>query len=221
MPPHPATPTNDPAPTQPQDRAFYRAVLHEMINAGIDLVRTIELRAVNATVAGDAPALDAALSFERITRAVRRSIMLAEKIAEPPTTSPPTPTSPQPPPPPNRGPTQTRERDRPESPDTEDDEEFDHDRAPDSPAPDAPTHETPTHDTEDNDGVPDDALAHHTIPVQIAAIRRDLAPNRRPTRPEPRPIPPAQHGRGLANPLIPPNRLRPPQSPPPPRKTTG
>ena len=74
----PLTPA--PKPTQhADDAAYYRAVLHELIDLGTDLARTVHAQAQAASPA-EAPALLA--SFERIARTVRRTVLLAQATAE-------------------------------------------------------------------------------------------------------------------------------------------
>ena len=62
-----------------QDACHYRGVLRELIDMGADLARLVHQQAEQAVV----PAAEAAVAFERITRAVRRSILLAQKLDEP------------------------------------------------------------------------------------------------------------------------------------------
>ena len=80
-------------PAQPGHADYYRQVLHELIDIGTDLARILHAQA-KAAVAAETPAeppaealqpappqtppLDTA--FDRIARAVRRSIMLARTL---------------------------------------------------------------------------------------------------------------------------------------------
>ena len=84
----------DPHEVRKDDRAFYRAILHEMIQAGIDQIRTIQFRASTSAIEGRQYPADTAIGFERVTRAVRRTIMLAEKLAETPLHTEPKPAKP-------------------------------------------------------------------------------------------------------------------------------
>ena len=88
-----------PQPAQPNHADYYRQVLHELIDIGADLARILHAQA-KAAVAAEAPgpaeppsdALQPAppptppldTAFDRIARAVRRSIMLARALDAPP-----------------------------------------------------------------------------------------------------------------------------------------
>jgi hypothetical protein len=76
----------EPGPTTAQDALYYRSVLHAFIDMGTDLARQIHQQALSTpTPAEPAPsaAHGLAAAFDRLARAVRRSIVLARKIAEP------------------------------------------------------------------------------------------------------------------------------------------
>lgn len=81
--PHPA----DQADQQAEDGQYYRRVLHELIDMGADLARAVRQQATCLPdPAGDTTAMsmdDAAVAIDRISRAIRRTIALARKIAEP------------------------------------------------------------------------------------------------------------------------------------------
>ncbi len=105
----PASPENDPGhPAADGVAEYYSCVLHELIDVGVELARTLpaQARAQAAAQAhahthlqpGAAPTApgrdepspnappaptDIALAYDRITRAVRRTILLARKLAEP------------------------------------------------------------------------------------------------------------------------------------------
>jgi len=88
-------------PTPPEttqtdtDKAYYRRVLHDLIDMGSDLARQVHQQATRAAEARTAalppnttpdPASDHTLAFDRMARAIRRTIALARHIAEPPAT---------------------------------------------------------------------------------------------------------------------------------------
>jgi hypothetical protein len=83
MPPSP-TPTNTP------DQDYYRQVLHDLIDMGTDLARQVHQQATRAAEAQTAALPphpvpeppDPTIAFDRIARAIRRSIALARHIAE-------------------------------------------------------------------------------------------------------------------------------------------
>jgi len=68
-----------------EDSMFYRDVLHELIAMGSEVARMIhgQAKAQDAARYSDEPAPDVTEAFERIARSIRRSIMLARKVAEP------------------------------------------------------------------------------------------------------------------------------------------
>jgi hypothetical protein len=107
-------PNEEPHHTRAADKAFYRAILHEMIHTGISLIRTLEFNTVANVTEGDAPPADAALSYERLTRAVRRTIMLAEKLADPQPGAPNAPAPPPEPSPAGAPPQEILDHDRPD-----------------------------------------------------------------------------------------------------------
>ena len=73
-----------------EDDLFYRDMLQGLVHIGATLARILETQAITdaqATVQGRAPATplgDHAATFDRISRAVRRSITLARSLREPP-----------------------------------------------------------------------------------------------------------------------------------------
>jgi hypothetical protein len=98
--------TSQPAATDPQslatqpaaDAQYYRGILHGLIDIGAELARVVLSQAKAATTQTEpnpAPAQDVApgfarardpdpaVAFERISRAIRRTILLAQKIAQP------------------------------------------------------------------------------------------------------------------------------------------
>jgi hypothetical protein len=77
-PPQP-DPQSDPA-NQAEHTQYYRRVLHELIDMGMDLARQIRAQAATPSVA---PAADATIAFDRIARAIRRSVNLARHLDEP------------------------------------------------------------------------------------------------------------------------------------------
>ncbi len=83
--PYPA----DPADQQAEDALYYRAVLHELIDIGMGLARAVPQQATAGadpeSQAGEPAAVpvQAAAAFDRISRAVRRTVALARKLAEP------------------------------------------------------------------------------------------------------------------------------------------
>jgi hypothetical protein len=85
IPPATAEPQN-PANQPVEDAQYYRWALHELIDIGVGLARLVHQQ---ATAAAAEPAVtadtapDIAAAFDRISRAVRRTILLARKVAEP------------------------------------------------------------------------------------------------------------------------------------------
>ncbi len=73
---HP-TPTPPPSPPQSleDDDAYYRAILHGLIDRGADLARQLHDRAAKE------PEPDPTIAFDRIARTIRRNIALARHIA--------------------------------------------------------------------------------------------------------------------------------------------
>ena len=87
----PSTP-NTPAPTPADDAAYYRAVLHDLIDRGADLARRVHERATAATPTPEnRPDADPTIAFDRIARAVRRTIALARHVAAAPDEGAPDP----------------------------------------------------------------------------------------------------------------------------------
>ncbi len=68
------------------DAAYYRRVLHDLIDVGVELVRELPRQAVPGDGVQNRPQdgaeVEPSLAYDRLTRAVRRSIMLARAIAE-------------------------------------------------------------------------------------------------------------------------------------------
>ncbi len=58
-----------------EDDAYYRAILHDLIDRGADLARQLHERSVKE------PESDLTIPFDRITRTIRRTIALARHIA--------------------------------------------------------------------------------------------------------------------------------------------
>ena len=77
---HPAsTPPIPPEPSR-DDVSFYRGVLHELIEMGADLARMIHRQ---ASAEGAVPAVEQVVAFERVSRTIRRSILLAQRLDAP------------------------------------------------------------------------------------------------------------------------------------------
>ena len=84
-----AEPETEPDP-QAEDAEYYHRVLHELIDMGADLARTLHPQALSRAEAvepGEHPdavsAPDPTVAFDRISRAIRHSIILARKLGEP------------------------------------------------------------------------------------------------------------------------------------------
>ena len=188
-------PIHDPG-EQAEDARLYRDILQELMHIGTDLARLLHQQAIahaQATLQGLAPTTpprDHASAFDRITRAIRRTITLTRSLAEP---APPAPDHTARPRTAARTPTlrETGEgatghlaasgqdysaeapdeapsaglRDRPEAPD--------HD-APDHDAPDrdAPDRDAPDRDRDAPDR--DEDITGRPPAEVIAEIRRDL-----------------------------------------------
>ena len=109
MPAQPASAALENAPDQQDaDRHYYRATLHELIDMGADIARQVHRQAM-AQPQTPAPATDPAepppdhtIPFDRIARAIRRTVALARHIAEPAAPTPSAPTAPRPASPPGR-----------------------------------------------------------------------------------------------------------------------
>jgi len=78
----PATPTQrpDPAAEPAQRTQYYRELLHDLLDLGVQLARAVqtEVDEQRETATAAAPA------FDRIARAVRRTILLAQRLDDPP-----------------------------------------------------------------------------------------------------------------------------------------
>ena len=61
-----------------EDAAFYRGVLHELIEIGVDLARQ-----VRAEAQAETGVVEAVQAFDRLTRAIRRTIGLARRLGDP------------------------------------------------------------------------------------------------------------------------------------------
>ena len=85
------TPAHDDAQQREADTAYYRQVLHELIEIGTTLARTLAHQATQATAEpipaqpqpAPATAGDLATAYERLTRAIRRTIALARTLDQP------------------------------------------------------------------------------------------------------------------------------------------
>ena len=64
------------------DVQFYRTMLHQLIELGVELARDVCSQAKAAPAPG-VPQADVAVMFERVSRAVRRTIALAQRLGEP------------------------------------------------------------------------------------------------------------------------------------------
>ncbi len=72
-------------PTPETDAAYYRRVLHDLIDRGVDLARRVHEQAIAAApAAANRPDSDPTVAFDRIARTIRRTIALARHIAEHP-----------------------------------------------------------------------------------------------------------------------------------------
>ena len=74
MHPTPTPPQSQPASHQDDD-AYYRAILHDLIDHGAELARQLRERAAKQ------PEFDLTIPFDRIARTIRRTIALARHIA--------------------------------------------------------------------------------------------------------------------------------------------
>lgn len=81
------------SPPLDADTRYYRDVLHELIDMGTQLARAVHAHAMRTALAqakaplpdSDAPAPpDSTVAFDRIARTVRRTVLMARHIAEPP-----------------------------------------------------------------------------------------------------------------------------------------
>ena len=70
-----------------EDTAYYRRVLHELIDLGADMARLVHRQAseqAEAGVLGVGPdAADLTHAFDRVARGIRRTVALAHKLSEP------------------------------------------------------------------------------------------------------------------------------------------
>ena len=79
----------DRATQRDEDAQYYRQVLHELIEIGTDLTRTLHRQAAPETnnqpaaAPAAAPAPDPTIAFDRIARTLRRTISLARKLSDP------------------------------------------------------------------------------------------------------------------------------------------
>ncbi len=78
-----------PTPAEPydddqlaDDAQYYRGVLHEMIDAGMRFVRHVDNQREDAAEDVETVA-ELAVTYERVTRAVRRTVMLARQLHDP------------------------------------------------------------------------------------------------------------------------------------------
>ncbi len=68
-----------------EDALYYRGVLHQLIDMGLDLAKNVHQQATTQAPEPDTkPAPDPSFAFDRISRAIRRTIALARTLAEPP-----------------------------------------------------------------------------------------------------------------------------------------
>lgn len=85
----PAVSTSDTAVQSAEDAAYYRRVLHELIDMGLDMVRLVhgeaKAKATEPSLEVEAgPAVaDGSVAFDRLARAVRRTVALARRLEEP------------------------------------------------------------------------------------------------------------------------------------------
>ena len=64
-----------------EDHAFYREVLHELIGLGTELARHVHAAATAEPAEAGALSLpEAAAAFDRVARAVRRTVLLAQRL---------------------------------------------------------------------------------------------------------------------------------------------
>jgi hypothetical protein len=70
---------------QTEETQDYRAALHDLIGMGMDLARLVhrQVKSQAEATPDTAPDPELIIAFERISRAVRRSILLSRKLAEP------------------------------------------------------------------------------------------------------------------------------------------
>ena len=162
FPPKPPTPPEEQRATE---RAYHREVLHDLVRLGINTAKALERRAVDSSIDGTNTVIEASIAFERVARAIRRTILLAEKLAEPPAEDPPNTPKPHPT---HKSPDSirnetTQDNDTPEPPENHPDTDQE-DRAESRAESVDDPREDPAHD----------APTNRPIPEQIEAIRRDL-----------------------------------------------
>ena len=74
-----------PTLTETPDDIYYRQILHDLIDRGADLARRLhESATAAAPTPENHPDADPTIAFDRIARAIRRTIALARHIAQPP-----------------------------------------------------------------------------------------------------------------------------------------
>ena len=153
----------EPLPTleevRADDRDMCRTMLHKMMRIGIHILEAMELHTVNDANDGRAPTPETALAYERVTRALRRSMLLNDKLLEPiPAPGPAPSPDPQPTPRERSEPSGNPPEHRPENPPADHPEDVEADRP------------------------EDDSITHLPVPAQLRAIRADLHQPRITTR---------------------------------------
>ena len=178
----------EPGELRAYDREQCRAMLFTMMRLGVDILQRIDMRNNDRALDDRDPIQDTAAAYERVSRAVRRSMMLCDKFHEPePDTAPPaiearpTPAATEPAAPKPNAP------EPPQSPDHPDTE-------PPEPAPDQPVDERAGLEAElrldrpDSLDDQDDAALLHLPPLdQVAIIALDLRDLPDPEAPQPGP----------------------------------
>ena len=190
----PPQPSEPPEQRQQRERACHREALHDLVILGINTAKALERRAIASANEGTNTVIEAAVAFERIARAIRRTILLAEKLAEPIAQSVacnalgfvlPHP--------------EQNQKPQPGSPRSPRAETIpDYDTAEPSNPTDRPEslEDDPKEDTREDarEDPSDDAPTDRPIPEQIAGIRRDLTTHTpafaKVGRPQSEPIPP-------------------------------
>lgn len=66
-----------------EDAQFFRDILHEVINAGVDHIRIGVAHAKARALDHQANPAEDAIAYDRVTRSLRRSIMLAQRVTDP------------------------------------------------------------------------------------------------------------------------------------------
>jgi len=77
----PPQPPEPPEQQRERERACHREALHDLVILGINTAKALERRAIASANEGTNAVIDAAIAFERIARAIRRTIALARHIA--------------------------------------------------------------------------------------------------------------------------------------------